>query len=207
MSLFFIVISYTASAQLSFSVNGRAINYRGNFKRNVYGLGLKLNYQLSLNQHLSFSYNQGFPLKLSGEINAYNDNKDTTVAAISTYKFKNFQIAIGGIIFGDKYTAATLYYSLGIEYVKLVYEKKPVSAYDHNRYPSLYGDSRGTDNGIFATGCLGFEYRIGLPALFTEALLAYPATARGDNFSATDLPMHFQFNAGIKIYFKSVPKN
>src|SRR5436305_14271559 len=115
---------FTASAQVSISVNGNYTMYKGDFKKSTPGAQVRVSYDFYEKMTGVIGFTYGMPINVSGTSYVMDQNGNTQeVASQMKYNFKTFHFLAHYTFVGDQETAGKFYGIAGAGIVLVSYKE------------------------------------------------------------------------------------
>jgi hypothetical protein len=199
LSLLGIVAIFTASAQFSVGVSANYTMYKGNFQKATPGVQVRASYGFTEKTTAVFAFTYHMPIKQASSVTLMDGYGNLQEAPSEIkYNFKTFNLMGNYTFAGDEASAGKFYGITGAGLVLINYNETIKESYDKNAYTPTNQVS-GKESGFTINLGLGGEYNLGSAILFGEAAVALPANQTNGYYVENVVPLHFAFNAGVKI--------
>ena len=200
-----IIVASTATAQIdasnfSLSLSGNYTMYKGSFKKSTPGAKIDIGYSSSEKIRFSLGYTYQSPIKVPSTISTSNGSDSKEVASEIKYNFSTISFGANYTFINTEEDVFSLYAPVGVAYVMAKYKEGSMQAYPQG-YTALNQLEPGKESGFTINAGLGTQYNMGAIRIFGDAGVAIPANQTNGQYVQNNIPLHFVFNAGIRIPF------
>ena len=200
LAMLAVAVATIAHAQFDFSstrvdVGANYSMYKGDFQKSTPGAKLRVSVPYSNKAALGLAFTYGIPVKFPSSV-AHTGGG--SIPSEIVYNFKTITLDADYFFGGEKEEGFSFNANAGAGLVLVSYKEKLKGTIPSGE-DAIDQLEPGHQSGFTLNFGLGTQYAIGKIKPFANAGIALPANKVNDQYVVNVIPMHFTFNAGVRI--------